>query len=133
MRGIINSGNTCRTAYVLRHYRIRPTHIRIGKEVHRGYTGADFRDAMLRYVSAADARTRIEGIKRKWQLQDEARAQSEKELELRKQLMATVQKEKKFSPESWAMLDELNNMEKINDAVPSLPARDKEENNALTP
>ncbi len=103
---------------ILRQYHIHPSHVRMGKEVSRGYLATDFRDALKRYVSEADIQARVQEMNQRWKLQAEASAQAQKEIELRQQLMATVQKNGKLGPETWAILDQLNNMKQMPDTVP---------------
>jgi putative DNA primase/helicase len=115
---------------ILRQYHIHPSHVRIGKEVSRGYLATDFRDALKRYVSEADIQARVQEMNQRWKLQAEASAQAQKEIELRQQLMATVQKNGKLGPETWAILDQLNNMKQTGSAVSSPPTKDEELNAA---
>ena len=78
----------------------------------------DFRDALKRYVSETDIQARVQEMNQRWKLQAEASAQAQKEAELRQQLMATVQKNGKLGPETWAILDQLDKM-KMPDTVPA--------------
>ena len=105
-----SSINEYQISRILRHYHVRSAYIRIGKEVSRGYHASDFREALTRYVSHADKEARFNAAKQRLKLQEEARAQAKKELELRQQLMATVQKDRKITDESWAILGQLNEM-----------------------
>ncbi len=55
LRGILNSGYTeLWLAEQLRPYGIRPTTIRIGEEVGRGYAKEDFTEVFLRYIPASE-------------------------------------------------------------------------------
>ena len=82
---------------MLRSYGIRPSNIRIGKEVHRGYQAGDFRDALKRYVSLADKEARMEAAQHRWQLQDEARAEMAKQQALFEKFKAAIPRGKILS------------------------------------
>jgi putative DNA primase/helicase len=75
---------------ILHPYGIKPTTIRIGKEVNRGYVGAEFRDALRRYVPKAEVLARMEEIHRHSQLQAEASAEAKKEAALRVRVPAGI-------------------------------------------
>lgn len=66
---------------LLRPYGIRPTTIRIGKEVNKGYHRADFRDALHRYVPSADRQAWIEEVGRLADLQSEVNKEAKKAAE----------------------------------------------------
>ena len=71
--------NEYEISQILRPYGIKPSNLRIGKDVNRGYVAAEFRDALRRYVPKADVVARMEEIHHHSQLQAEARAEAEKE------------------------------------------------------
>jgi hypothetical protein len=72
-------GDEQKLAKILRPYGVKPTAVRIGKEVRKGYAGDDFREALTRYVPRAEIEARMQEIQRRWQLCDEANAEIEKE------------------------------------------------------
>ena len=55
----------------LRPYGIRPSLIRIGKKVGKGYWAKDFTDALARYVPDADVEARMKEVERENKLWDE--------------------------------------------------------------
>jgi hypothetical protein len=93
MRGIINSGNTWRTAYVVRLGRGRPIRTPLptpasqptGRE-SGGETG------LTRHVPRAEIEARMQEIQRRWQLCDEANAEIEKERAQREAARAAERK-----------------------------------------
>lgn len=56
---------------ILRPYGIKPTTIRLGGEIKKGYVEADFRDALKRYVPRSDFTARFEELSRIAHLQTE--------------------------------------------------------------
>jgi hypothetical protein len=64
-----SSVNEHQIARTLRPYGVRPTAMRIGKEVRSGYAANVFREAMERYVSEDDIRAHVQDLRRKCQLQ----------------------------------------------------------------
>jgi hypothetical protein len=85
-----SSVNEHQIARILRPYGVKPMAMRIGREVRNGYMGADFREALKRYVSKEDIEARVRGIERRWQLQDEAKAEEAKSRALFQKFLATV-------------------------------------------
>jgi len=73
---------------ILHPYGIKPSTIRIGKEVNRGYVRAEFREALRRYVPKTDVWARIEEINHHAELQAEAGAEAEKEAAAREPVPA---------------------------------------------
>ncbi len=69
----------CRISDILRPYGIKSSTFRIGKEVGRGYVGADFTEALARYVSQADVEARLQEIERRSRLRKEVEAEEEAE------------------------------------------------------
>ena len=61
-------------AKALRPYGIKPTTLRIGTEVNKGYVDVDFREALRRYVPKADIDERIRETQRRSALLAEAEA-----------------------------------------------------------
>jgi putative DNA primase/helicase len=86
--------NEHQMARILRPYGVKPTAIRIGKEVRNGYLGEDFRDALKRYVSKEDIEARVQAIKHRWKLQDEAAAEAAKQEALFEKFKAVLPKDK---------------------------------------
>jgi hypothetical protein len=76
-----SSLNEYRMAQMLQPYGIRSSSIRIGKVVRRGYAETDFRDALRRYVPAAEFEARMEEIRRREELHREAKAEADAEAE----------------------------------------------------
>ncbi|HTR41173.1 MAG TPA: DUF3631 domain-containing protein [Pseudomonadales bacterium] len=74
----------------LRQYHIKPINIRIGKEVHRGYLGIDFREALHRYVSEADKHARYQAARQRWQLQAEAAGEAARQEALREKIRPLI-------------------------------------------
>jgi hypothetical protein len=92
----------------LRHYHIRPSILRIGKEVGRGYLGTDFREALTRYVSEKDIKARVQGIHQRCELRQEVVAEEQRQAAIRQRLMAMVQRDKKITDDAWALLGQLS-------------------------
>jgi len=67
---------------LLRPYGIKPATMRIGTEVNRGYTRADFREALKHYVSGPEIEERKNEIRRRLALHAEALAEKESAAEL---------------------------------------------------
>lgn len=84
---------------ILRPYGIKPSVIRAGAELGRGYKDADFRDAITRYVPKAEFQARYEEMRRRWELLDEAQAhrQAEAEKEAALKALEPVQATSKVS------------------------------------
>ncbi|HEX3628372.1 MAG TPA: DUF3631 domain-containing protein [Verrucomicrobiae bacterium] len=64
----------------LRPYGIKPSLMRIGKDVGKGYSAEDFSDALARYVPAADLEARLQEVNREdklWNELDEIEAAEE--------------------------------------------------------
>jgi Protein of unknown function (DUF3631) len=78
-----SSINEYQISKILRPYGIKPASVRIGAEVKNGYVGADFREALGRYVTPADFQARVEAIRHRAVLQTEADAEA---AEQRKQM-----------------------------------------------
>jgi hypothetical protein len=89
--------NEHQMARILRPYGVKPTAIRIGKEVRNGYMGEDFRDALKRYVSKEDIEARIQAIKRRWKLQEEAATEAAKQQPLFEKFKAVLPKDKSLT------------------------------------
>ena len=60
-------------ARTLRSYAIRPSTVRIGPMVKKGYHGTDFREALARYVPEAEVKAKLEELRREAELLDEAK------------------------------------------------------------
>jgi uncharacterized protein YpuA (DUF1002 family) len=100
-----SSLNEYRIAQILRYYGIKSANIRIGSEVGKGYNASDFRDAIARYVPAAEAQARIEELRSRVQLQTEANAEAKKEAALMDQVLAQAIKNRIQTPsEAEALL-----------------------------
>lgn len=70
-----------RICQTLRPYGIRPSTIRIGTEVNKGYRREDFHDALHRYVPSTDREAWIKEIGRMADLQIEAKTEAKKAVE----------------------------------------------------
>ncbi len=77
-----------RISKILRPYGIKPSDIRIGREVSKGYTSVAFREALTRYVPKADLDARIEEMHRSSMLHAEADAEARKQEAKREQVQA---------------------------------------------
>jgi hypothetical protein len=99
--------NEYQISKILRAYDIRPMTIRIGVQVSTGYVLQDFREALGRYVSRADAEARIADIKRRAQLQIEAHTEAAQQ----RKLMETMRAGMKPTLESDDLDDGLDNFE----------------------
>ena len=71
--------NEYRICQMLRPYGIKPSTVRIGKQINKGYHKADFWDAFRRYVPRADRGEWIAELERRVNLQKEANAEARKE------------------------------------------------------
>ncbi len=80
-------------AKILRPYGIKPSTIRVGKEVNKGYASADFREALTHYVPKADIEARVQELKHRSELCAEAQAEAEKEAEARAKARAAMRLE----------------------------------------
>ena len=89
-----SSINEYHISKMLRHYGIRPTTLRVGKQVSSGYIASDFREAMERYVSEEDIEKHVEELRNKCQLQEEARAEAAKQEALIDKVVAAIPKGK---------------------------------------
>jgi hypothetical protein len=96
--------NEHQMARILRPYGVKPTAIRIGKEVRSGYLAGDFREAMKRYVSQEDIEARVVAIKQRWKLQDEAAAETAKQQALFVKFKAALPKDRKLTDEEMKEL-----------------------------
>jgi hypothetical protein len=67
-------------AQALRPYGVRPTTIRMGEEVNKGYRIDDFKESLRRYVPQKDIDARLEEIKTSTLLRQEAAAAKEERL-----------------------------------------------------
>jgi hypothetical protein len=85
-----SSINEYHISKTLRQYGIRPVNIRIGSQVHRGYLAADFTAAVIRYVSEADREKHLQELRRRWDLQKEARIEAEKQEALFQKFRAAI-------------------------------------------
>jgi hypothetical protein len=130
--------NEFQISKILRHYGIRPDSVRIGKEVKQGYLATDFRDALHRYVSESDIKTRIKRIRHRLDLQDEARieaqAQAAKQQALQEKLfpmMRSMIKQGKTltEVEIKEMILKLEQEQEMADAISSSPAEKEKEDN----
>jgi len=110
----------------LRHYHIRPSNIRIGREVHRGYHASDFRDAITRYVPVADREAHIKEVEHRWQLQAEAAEEEKKQ-------RALFEKVKQMIPPGQPMTKPLVQeiLRKLNNPGETRPAGTPENSPAL--
>jgi putative DNA primase/helicase len=100
--------NEYRIAKILRAYGIRPSNIRIGKEVNKGYDISQFREAQARYVPEAETEAQIKEIRRRMELQAEADIEAKKEADRIKQIMAQIPKDRALTtPEIMEMVREL--------------------------
>jgi hypothetical protein len=81
-----SSLNEYQISQMLRPYGIRPSAVRVGKVVQKGYTQADFLEALRRYVPDAEFKARLEELRRRGELQAEANAEAEKEAALIQEL-----------------------------------------------
>jgi hypothetical protein len=89
-----SSINEYHISKILRHYRIRPTTLRVGKQVSTGYIASDFREALERYVSEEDIRKHVEDLRRRCQLREEARAEAAQQEALIDKVVAAIPKGK---------------------------------------
>ena len=71
--------NEFEIAKILRSYNIRPSCIRIGSQVCKGYAGADFREALERYIPRDELHARFDELRRQAKLLDEANAEARAE------------------------------------------------------
>jgi putative DNA primase/helicase len=99
-----SSLNEHQMARILRPYGVKPTAIRIGREVRNGYTVSDFREALKRYVSKEDIEARIQAIDQRWKLQREAAAEEAKLEALFVKFKAALPKDKKLTEEEMKEL-----------------------------
>jgi len=76
-------------AKTLRPYGIRPTALRIGPKVNKGYHGADFREALKRYVPETEIKAKLEELNREAELIDEARKERVEEEDTREEGFVT--------------------------------------------
>ena len=95
-----------RISKILRPYGIKPSTIRMGREVNKGYTAAEFREALKRYVPKADVDARVEEIRHRSELFDEAEAEAKKEEAQRERDLAKERQERAANdlPRALAML-----------------------------
>jgi putative DNA primase/helicase len=101
--------NEQRISQILRSYGIKTTTIRVGKEVARGYTVTQFKEAIKRYVPRNDFQARVEELRRRDQLQAEARAEAkdeaEKEAALIEKVLAAAPQDRIMSiPEAMTLI-----------------------------
>jgi hypothetical protein len=82
-------------AQALRPYDIKPTTIRVGEEVNKGYRVDDFKNSLRRYVPRADVDARLKEIDVNARLQKEAAAEEAKRLkkEAEEQKAAQVERQ----------------------------------------
>jgi hypothetical protein len=69
-------------ATTLRRYGARPSTMRIGREVNKGYSAQDFREALQHYVPRADIDARLEEIKKTDAIRQELAEELGKEAEV---------------------------------------------------
>ena len=69
-------------ATTLRRYGARPSTMRIGREVNKGYSAQDFREALQHYVPRADIDARLEEIKKTDAIRQELADELGKEVEV---------------------------------------------------
>ena len=89
-----SSLNEHQIARVLRPYGVKPSAMRMGKEVRNGYMASDFREAMKRYVSGEDIQKHVEELRRRCDLKIEARAEAARERALMEKVIAAIPKGK---------------------------------------
>jgi putative DNA primase/helicase len=98
-----------RISKILRPYGIKPSTIRVGREVNKGYTSSDFLEALKRYVPRAEIDARIEELRHRSNLRLEADNEAKKAEAPRKQPCA-VERQKGVAedqPKTLAMLRRL--------------------------
>ena len=100
--------NEYRISQILRPYGIKPSTIRIGKEVNKGYDVSQFREALARYIPEAETEAQIKEIRRRMELQAQADIEAKKEADRLKQIMAQIPKDRVLTtPEIMEMVREL--------------------------
>lgn len=98
-----------RISKLLRAYGIKPSTIRVGREVNKGYIATEFREALKRYVPKADLDARLEEIRQRSNLFEEAEAEAKKE-EAQKEQAPTQE------PPNRAALDLMQTFAKLREA-----------------
>jgi hypothetical protein len=100
--------NEYRISQILRPYGIKPSTIRIGKEVNKGYNVSQFHEAITRYVPEADAEAQAKELRRRIDLQAEANIEAKKEAALVDQILAQIPKDRTITtPEIMEMVRSL--------------------------
>jgi putative DNA primase/helicase len=103
-----SSINKYRIAKILRSYGIRPSNIRIGKEVNKGYFGSQFHEALARYIPEAEAHAQVAELRRRIELQAEANIEAKKEADRVNQILAQIPKDRALTtPEILEMVRSL--------------------------
>ena len=111
-----SSINEYRISQILRPYGIKPSTIRVGKEVNKGYLASQFREAIARYVPEAEARKHVQELRHRIQLQAEARAEARKEDAITEQFLAQLPKDRILTTsETLEMLKKLEQESSAND------------------
>lgn len=117
--------NEYRISEILRPYGIKPSTMRIGKEVNKGYALADFKEVLARYIPKDQISAYIQELRQRGELQDQADAEAKQEAALTEQIMAAMPKDRVPSvPETIALLKKLkqeNAGEEQDVASPALP------------
>ena len=83
----------------LRPYGIKPTTIRVGEEVNRGYLIDDFKNSLRRYVPRVDVDARLEEIKANGVLRQEAKAEEAERLKREAEAEKTSEQERQQQEE----------------------------------
>jgi len=99
-----SSCNEYRISQILRPYGIKPSTIRIGKEVNKGYLADDFTEVLHRYIPTDQIVARVREIHQRADLRDEARAEAQAEAALIEQVMAAAPKSRVLSVEETMAL-----------------------------
>lgn len=92
----------------MKKYGIRPSNIRIGKEVNKGYVGSQFHEALARYIPEAEAEAQVAELRRRIELQAEAEVEAKKEAALVNQILAQIPRDRALTtPEIMEMVHSL--------------------------
>ncbi len=109
--------NEYRISQILRPYGIKPSTIRIGKEVNKGYLASDFKEVLARYVPHDQIRAHVQELHHRSDLQTQASAEARKEEALIEQVMAAAPKDRVMSvPETMALIQKLEQDDSSDDA-----------------
>jgi hypothetical protein len=97
--------NEHRIAQILRPYGIKPSTIRIGKEVNKGYDVTDFKEILKRYIPEDQIKAHVQELRHRSDLQAQARVEAQKEAALIERVVAEAPRDRVLTvPETIAML-----------------------------